>query len=58
MQQWFTEILPGGKVVEVQKLVFTETKGRKKLIKTHALPILPPLRAVSMPRRSATTLTS
>jgi integrase len=27
------------------KLVFTETKGRRRIVKTHELPILPPLRA-------------
>src|SRR5205809_186609 len=27
------------------KLIFTETKGRARIVKTHELPILPPLRA-------------
>src|SRR5262249_414493 len=27
-----------------QKLVFTETKGRERIVKRHELPILPPLR--------------
>jgi integrase len=44
MERSFTEILPDGKTVEVQKLVFTETKGGSRIVKTHELPILPPLR--------------
>jgi integrase len=44
MERWFTEALPDGERVEVQKLVFTETKGASRIIKTHELPILPPLR--------------
>jgi integrase len=44
MERWFTEALPDGRTVEVQKLVFSETKGRARIVKTHALPILPPLR--------------
>jgi integrase len=43
MERWFTETLPDGNTVEVQKLVFTETKGGSRIIKTHELPILPPL---------------
>jgi integrase len=45
MERWFAETLPDAKPVQVQKLVFTETKGRSKKVKTHQLPILPPLRA-------------
>jgi integrase len=44
MERWFTETLPDGHAVEVQKLVFTETKGGSRIVKTHELPILPPLR--------------
>jgi len=44
MERWFTETLPDGGVVQIQKLVFTETKGRKRIVKRHELPILPPLR--------------
>jgi integrase len=44
MERWFTETLPDGNTVEVQKLVFTETKGGSRIVKTHELPILPPLR--------------
>jgi integrase len=44
MERWFTETLPDGNTVEVQKLVFTETKGGLRIVKTHELPILPPLR--------------
>ena len=44
MERWFTETLPDGKTVEVQKLVFTETKGGLRIVKTHELPMLPPLR--------------
>jgi integrase len=44
MERWFTETLPDGKMVEVQKLVFTETKGGSRIVKTHELPILSPLR--------------
>jgi integrase len=44
MERWFTENLPDGNTVEMQKLVFTETKGGSRIIKTHELPILPPLR--------------
>ena len=44
MERWFTETLPDGNRVEVQKLVFTETKGGSRIVKTHELPILPPLR--------------
>jgi integrase len=44
MEGWFTEALPNGQTVEVQKLVFTETKGGSRMVKTHELPILPPLR--------------
>jgi integrase len=43
MERWFTENLPDGQTVEVQKLVFTETKGGSRIVKTHELPILPPL---------------
>jgi len=38
------ETLPDGKTVEAQKLVFTETKGGPRIVKTHELPILPPPR--------------
>jgi integrase len=44
MERWFTEALPDGNTVEVQKLVFTETKGGSRIVKTHELPMLPPLR--------------
>jgi integrase len=44
MERWFAETLPDGKTVEAQKLVFTETKGGSRIVKTHELPILPPLR--------------
>src|SRR5262249_7635130 len=44
MEQWVTETLPDGTTVNVQKLVFTETKGASQTVKAHQLPILPPLR--------------
>ena len=44
MERWFAEILPDGTTVEAQKLVFTEVKGGSRIVKTHELPILPPLR--------------
>ena len=44
MERWFPETSPDGNTLELQKLVFTETKGRSRIIKTHELPILPPLR--------------
>jgi len=44
MERWFGETSPDGNTVEVQKLVFTETKGGSRIVKTHELPILPPLR--------------
>ena len=44
MERWFPETSPDGNTRELQKLVFTETKGRSRIIKTHELPILPPLR--------------
>ena len=44
MERRFTEPLPDGSVVEIQKLVFAETKGRERIVKRHELPILPPLR--------------
>src|SRR5215471_4682574 len=44
MERWSTETLPDGSTVEVQKLVFTETKGGSRIVKTHELPILSPLR--------------
>jgi len=44
MECWFTETPTDGNTVEVQKLVFTETKGGSRIVKTHELPILPPLR--------------
>jgi integrase len=44
MERWFNETLPDGNMVEVQKLVFTEMKGGSRIVKTHELPILPPLR--------------
>ena len=44
MERWFTDTAPDGNTIEVQKLVFTETKGELRIVKTHALPILPPLR--------------
>jgi len=44
MERWFGETSPDGNTVEVQKLVFTETKGGSRIVKTHELPILPALR--------------
>jgi integrase len=44
MERWFTETLPDGSVVQIQKLVFAERKGRERIVKRHELPILPPLR--------------
>jgi len=44
MERWFSVILPDATTVAVQKLVFTETKGGSRIVKTHELPILPPLR--------------
>jgi len=44
MERWFNETLPNGRTAKVQKLVFTESKGRGQIVKAHALPILPPLR--------------
>ena len=44
MDRWFPETSPDGKTLEVQKLIFTETKGSSRIVKTHELPILPPLR--------------
>jgi integrase len=44
MERCFTETLPNGETVEVQKLVFIETKGGSRIVKQHELPILPPLR--------------
>ena len=44
MERWLPETLPDGSTVEIQKLVFTETKGSSRIVKTHELPILPPLR--------------
>ena len=44
MERWFTDTTPDGNTVEVQKLVFTDTKGGLRIPKTHELPILPPLR--------------
>jgi integrase len=44
MERSFAELTPDGKTVEVQKLLFTEAKGRSRITKTHELPILPPLR--------------
>ena len=44
MERWFTGTLPDGSVVQIQKLVFTETKGRERIVKRHELPILLPLR--------------
>jgi integrase len=44
MERWFGETSPEGNTVEVQKLVFTETKGVSRTVKGHELPILPPLR--------------
>jgi integrase len=44
MERWFAETLPDGNMTEVQKLVFTEIKGGSRIVKTHELPILPPLR--------------
>ena len=44
MERWFSETLPDGNTIEVHKLVFTETKGASRILKTHELPILPPLR--------------
>jgi len=44
MERWFGETSPDGDTVEMQKLVFTETKGGSRIVKTHELPILSPLR--------------
>jgi integrase len=44
MERWFTDTLPDGRTVQIQKLLFTETKGGSRIVKTHELPILPPLR--------------
>jgi len=44
MERWFAETSTDGNTVEVQKLVFTETKGGSRIVKQHELPILPPLR--------------
>jgi integrase len=44
MEDWFTETFPDGSTIEVQKLCFSEEKGRRQTVKTHQLPILPPLR--------------
>jgi len=44
MERWFGETSADGNTVEVQKLVFTETKGVSRIVKAHELPILPPLR--------------
>jgi integrase len=44
MERWFTATSPDGNTIELQKLVFTETKGGSRIVKTHELPILPPLR--------------
>jgi integrase len=44
MERWFTESLPDGTTRDVQKLVFTEEKGRRQQVKSHQLPILPALR--------------
>jgi integrase len=44
MERWFAETLPDGNTLEAQKLVFTETKGGSRIVKTDELPILPPLR--------------
>jgi integrase len=44
MERWFSETSADRNTVEVQKLVFTETKGSSRIVKTHELPILPPLR--------------
>lgn len=45
MEKWFTEVSEDGTAIEVQKLVFTEKKGSKHIVKSHSLPILPALRA-------------
>jgi len=42
MERWFTERSPDANTLDVQKLVFTETKGSSRIVKTHELPILPP----------------
>jgi integrase len=44
MERWVDDRQEDGTVVHVQKLSFTETKGRGRIIKAHELPILPPLR--------------
>jgi integrase len=44
MERRFIETQPDGDPVELQKLVFTETKGGSRIVKTHELPILAPLR--------------
>jgi integrase len=41
MERWFAKRLPDGKTIEAQKLVFTETKGGSRIVKTHELPIHP-----------------
>src|SRR5215469_14857310 len=40
MERRLIETSPDGRTVEIQKLVFTETKGGSKIVKTHELPIL------------------
>ena len=44
MERRLIETSPDGRTVEIQKLVFTETKGGSRVVKAHELPILPPLR--------------
>jgi integrase len=44
MERRFIETQPDGDPVELQKLVFTETKGGSRIVKTYELPILAPLR--------------
>ncbi len=44
MERPFIETQPDGDPVALQKLIFTETKGGSRVVKTHELPILAPLR--------------
>jgi integrase len=44
MERWVDELQDDGSIMRVQKLFFTETKGRGRIVKSHELPILPPLR--------------
>jgi integrase len=44
MERRFIDTQPDCDPTELQKLVFTETKGGSRIVKTHELPILAPLR--------------